>query len=54
MAACFHLFVIGYEEPHLRREFGASYNDYARRVQRWIPHRPPPHQLTGADMSTRT
>ncbi len=37
MAVCFHLFVIGYEEPHLRREFGASYDDYARRVHRWVP-----------------
>lgn len=49
MAACFHLFVIGYEEPHLRREFGASYNDYAQRVHRWVP-RP----SRGIPASTRT
>ncbi len=40
MAACFHLFVVAYEEPRLRREFGASYDDYARRVHRWTPRRP--------------
>lgn len=32
-----NLFVIGYEEPTLRRRFGASYDDYARHVGRWIP-----------------
>jgi protein-S-isoprenylcysteine O-methyltransferase Ste14 len=31
------LFVIGYEEPYLRRQFGASYEDYTARVGRWIP-----------------
>ena len=34
-----NLFVIGYEEPHLRRAFGASYCDYAQRVHRWVPRR---------------
>lgn len=28
-----------YEEPHLKWKFGASYEDYCRRVPRWIPHR---------------
>jgi protein-S-isoprenylcysteine O-methyltransferase Ste14 len=32
-----HLFVMLYEEPHLRRVFGASYDDYLRNVPRWIP-----------------
>ncbi len=32
-----HLFVMLYEEPHLRRVFGASYDDYLRHVPRWIP-----------------
>ena len=35
--ACVNLFVIGYEEPTLRRQFGASYEEYARRVGRWLP-----------------
>jgi len=35
-----HLFVIGYEEPTLRRRFGAAYTEYRRTVRRWIP-RPP-------------
>lgn len=32
-----HLFVLLYEEPHLRRVFGSSYEDYLRNVPRWIP-----------------
>jgi protein-S-isoprenylcysteine O-methyltransferase Ste14 len=35
-----HLFVIGYEEPTLRRRFGETYNEFLRTVPRWIP-RPP-------------
>ena len=30
-------FVIGYEEPTLRVQFGASYEEYLRTVGRWIP-----------------
>jgi protein-S-isoprenylcysteine O-methyltransferase Ste14 len=32
-----NLFVLGYEEPTLRRQFGASYDEYCRQVGRWIP-----------------
>ncbi len=35
--AAVNLFVIGYEEPALRRQFGASYAQYADAVGRWIP-----------------
>lgn len=28
MATCFRLFVVFYEEPHLRREFGKEYSAY--------------------------
>ena len=31
------LFVMLYEEPALRRTFGASYEQYCREVPRWIP-----------------
>jgi protein-S-isoprenylcysteine O-methyltransferase Ste14 len=41
MAACFAAFVLGYEEPTLRRRFGQSYAEYAAAVPRWIPRRPP-------------
>jgi protein-S-isoprenylcysteine O-methyltransferase Ste14 len=34
---CANLFVIGYEEPALRQRFGASYDEYAQKVGRWIP-----------------
>ncbi len=32
-----NLFVIGYEEPTLLRRFGGTYDEYTRRVPRWIP-----------------
>ena len=35
--AAFHLFVVGYEEPHLRKVFGVPYEQYCRRVHRWRP-----------------
>ena len=45
VANCFHLFIVFYEEPHLRRVFGDQYEDYRRHVPRWIPrltpYRPP-------------
>jgi protein-S-isoprenylcysteine O-methyltransferase Ste14 len=31
------LFVMLYEEPTLRRMFGAEYEEYCRNVRRWIP-----------------
>ena len=31
------VFIIGYEEPTLRRMFGADYEAYFREVHRWIP-----------------
>jgi protein-S-isoprenylcysteine O-methyltransferase Ste14 len=41
-AACvglaFHLFVVLYEEPHLREVFGPPYEAYRARVGRWLPH----------------
>jgi protein-S-isoprenylcysteine O-methyltransferase Ste14 len=33
----FHSFVTLYEEPNLRQRFGAAYDDYLKRVSRWIP-----------------
>ena len=33
----FHTFVIFYEEPTLKRKFGVAYEEYCRRVPRWIP-----------------
>ncbi|MFL6436623.1 MAG: methyltransferase family protein [Terriglobales bacterium] len=33
----FHLFVLVYEEPTLRRTFGAEYESFCASVPRWIP-----------------
>ena len=33
----FQTFVTFYEEPTLKRKFGAVYEDYLRKVPRWIP-----------------
>ena len=33
----FHIFVVFYEEPQLRKTFGATYERYCQRVPRWIP-----------------
>ncbi len=38
--AIVYLFVVLYEEPALKRKFGASYEEYRRRVWRWIPRIP--------------
>jgi protein-S-isoprenylcysteine O-methyltransferase Ste14 len=32
-----HFFVVLYEEPTLKRKFGAAYEDYRKKVPRWIP-----------------
>lgn len=36
----FHLFVVYYEEPTLRKQFGPTYEDYCRTVPRWVPRGP--------------
>ena len=32
-----NFFVLLYEEPHLRKIFGADYEEYCRNVRRWVP-----------------
>jgi len=36
LGLCFHLVVVFMEEPHLRKERGASYDLYCREVPRWL------------------
>ena len=38
-----HVFVAGWEEPRLEREFGAQYRAYRANVPRWIPRFKPWH-----------
>jgi len=38
--AVVNLFVMGYEEPTLRRQFGVSYDRYTQQVGRWLPKWP--------------
>lgn len=44
--ACFFAFVLIYEEPTLKRQFGSEYAAYRRQVPRWLPRvkpwEPPP------------
>lgn len=37
VAIAFNIFVAYYEEPTLKRKFGAAYENYLRKVPRWIP-----------------
>lgn len=37
MLTAAHTFVVLYEEPTLKRQFGESYEQYRRTVPRWIP-----------------
>lgn len=41
VATCFQLFIVLYEEPHLRSAFGSPYDEYRSRVGRWLPRRSP-------------
>ena len=43
VALAFHCFVVLYEEPTLRRQFGADYDAYCRKVPRWLPRFHPFH-----------
>jgi protein-S-isoprenylcysteine O-methyltransferase Ste14 len=36
----FEVSLVTWEEPGLSRRFGESYDDYRRRVRRWLPTRP--------------
>ena len=33
----FHIFVLFYEGPHLRKTFDVEYREYCKTVPRWIP-----------------
>jgi len=40
LALGFHFFITRYEEPTLRKTYGSQYDDFCRRVPRWIPSIP--------------
>jgi len=35
-----YLFVVLYEEPKLKQQFGEEYDAYRQKVERWLPHIP--------------
>jgi protein-S-isoprenylcysteine O-methyltransferase Ste14 len=41
--ACFHFFILLYEERRLKKLFGEQYEEYCRNVPRWIPRLRPFH-----------
>lgn len=41
IALAFALFVLGYEEPVLKRQFGAEYGEFCKNVPRWLPRLTP-------------
>ena len=51
--ACVNLFVIGYEEPTLRHQFGESYDEYTSQVGRWIPRARPRTPTTETQRTQR-
>jgi protein-S-isoprenylcysteine O-methyltransferase Ste14 len=48
LASAFQVFVVLYEEPVLRRRYGAIYSDYCNSVNRWMPGKPKPRLETVA------
>jgi protein-S-isoprenylcysteine O-methyltransferase Ste14 len=42
-----HLFVVGYEEPTLRKTFGGEYDAFCANVPRWVPRLSPWNASTG-------
>jgi protein-S-isoprenylcysteine O-methyltransferase Ste14 len=39
VALLVHWFVVFYEEPRLRQLFGSQYDEYCKKVGRWLPRR---------------
>jgi protein-S-isoprenylcysteine O-methyltransferase Ste14 len=53
VSVCFHLFMMTYEEPKLRRTFGTEYELFVASVPRWIPRLSPWRGDAGADGAGR-
>jgi protein-S-isoprenylcysteine O-methyltransferase Ste14 len=54
LLALFHLRVVRFEEPTLRRRFGAIYDEYCRRVPRWAPRLAPQARAAQRGVSQRS
>jgi protein-S-isoprenylcysteine O-methyltransferase Ste14 len=46
-----HLFVVGYEEPTLRRTYGVEFEFFCKNVSRWVPRLTPWHGDTTRDLA---
>ena len=54
VGTAFHLFVISYEEPTLRHQFGDTYDIFCANVPRWLPRLTPWRQVGASEgASTR-
>jgi protein-S-isoprenylcysteine O-methyltransferase Ste14 len=48
-----HIFVVGYEEPTLRRTYGVEFEIFCKNVPRWVPRLTPWHEEATPEAAQR-
>jgi protein-S-isoprenylcysteine O-methyltransferase Ste14 len=48
-----HIFVVGYEEPTLRRSYGVEFEVFCKNVPRWVPRLTPWHEEAAPQATQR-